>query len=139
MGAAQAALCCLALAMLVGCATPAPMSGPGAPAPDSFAGEPVDDVRFARLIEWRPVDRDHLMLRFDRNRYVLVEPMDPCFANLREAEGMRLVQSVSNRLHISDRLLIDGRECRIVSIRPFYFVEWATAVSEAAQDDSGGM
>lgn len=98
----------------------------------------MDDVRFARLIEWRPVDRDHVMLRFDRNRYVLIEPMNPCFADLREAEGLRLVQGISNRLTISDRLLIDGRECRIASIRPFYFVEWSTAVSEWNQEDSGG-
>lgn len=114
------------------------MSGPGAPAATSFAAEPVDEVRFASLIEWRPIDRDHLMLRFDRNRYVLVEPMNPCFADLREAEGLRLVQSVPNRLNISDRLLIDGRECRITSMRPFYFVEWSAAASEANQDDSGG-
>jgi len=126
------------MALLAGCATPAPTSGPGAPAPMAFADDPVDDVRFAHLIEWRPVDRDHLMLRFDRNRYVLVEPMNPCFANLREANGLRLVQSVPNRLHIRDRLLIDGRECRIVSIRPFDFGAWSKAVSASAQDDSGG-
>ena len=126
MGVAQATLCVLLLALLAGCATPAPTTGSGAPSPVSFAEDPVDDVRFARMIEWRPVDRDHVMLRFDRNRYVLIEPMNPCLADLREAEGLRLVQSVPNRLTVSDRLLIDGRECRIVSIRPFYFVEWST-------------
>ena len=132
--------CCwlVVLALLAGCAAPAPVSGPGAPDPIRFAEDAVDDVRFVRLIEWRPVGRDHVVLRFDRNRYFLIEPMNPCFADLREADGLRLVQSVPNRLNINDRLLIDGRECRIVSMRPFYFVEWSAAASEAIQEESGG-
>jgi len=120
--------------LLIGCAA-TPRGGARPADPPEHAGAPVEDVRFANLLEWRPFDADHVLLRFDRGRYVLVEPMDPCFADVREASQMQLRQSVPNRLHRFDRIVLDGRDCRIVALRPFDHAAWRSA---AANQDPGG-
>ncbi|MFU8877258.1 MAG: DUF6491 family protein [Wenzhouxiangellaceae bacterium] len=108
-----------ACALLAGCAARGPSTVPE-DTPDLFelAGDPVDHVRFTKFLEWWPVNRDWLLLRFSNQQYVLVQPMDPCFSNLREAHSMTLSQASPNRLDKFDRLRLDGRQCRIVEMRP---------------------
>ncbi|MDT8408689.1 MAG: DUF6491 family protein [Wenzhouxiangellaceae bacterium] len=102
----------------------------------SYAAKPVSDIRFSSLLEWRPLDRDSLLLRFDRNRYFVIQLQEPCISDVREANSMRLVQSMPNRLNRFDRVVIGGRNCRIEGMRPFDFEAFRRASDDQAPEQA---
>ena len=112
-----AALVTLALILGVGCAA-TPRSDPpsfGDWQPES--GEPVDRISFSNLIDWQPLDRDWLLLRFNGGRSFAILPRDPCMADVREARTVELVSAMPNLLHRSDRVRLDDNVCLIEEIR----------------------
>lgn len=107
-----------AVALLAGCA-----SGIPSPAMDSqrflqYAGEPVSDIRYSNFIEWHPLNRDWMLLRFERGRYFVLEVSDQCVGDLREVQTLRLIEGMRDRLNRMDRVRVDGRDCRIREMRP---------------------
>ena len=110
-------LIALAVALLSGCSA-APRSEP-----PSFgewraeSGEPVDQVRFSNLIDWQPLDRDWILLRFNGGKSFALRPRDPCMADVREARTLELVSPMPNLLHRSDRVRLDENVCLIEEIR----------------------
>lgn len=79
--------------------------------------EPVDRVRFSNLIDWQPLDRDWVLLRFNGGRAFAVRPRDPCLADVREARTLELVSAMPNLLHRSDQVRLDDQLCMIEEIR----------------------
>ncbi len=132
-------LVCAAGLISAGCASSI-TTDPASDSPGLFelAGEPVNHIRFSKFLEWWPVDRDWLLLRFTHQKYYLVKPMDPCFANLREAGNMTLAKSTPNRLDLNDRLRLDGRECRIAEILPVDVQSHVEARQALAQTQRSG-
>ena len=93
-----------------------------------FVGEPERSIGFSQLVDWRVLERDWVMLRVNRNRFYAVELMQPCIADAREAIGMRLVQGSPGRLTTADRIVLQGRDCRIARIAPFDHSDWREAI-----------
>ncbi|NKI35966.1 hypothetical protein HFP89_12415 [Wenzhouxiangella sp. XN79A] len=93
-----------------------------------FVGEPERSIGFSQLVDWRVLDRDWVMLRVNRNRFFAVQLMQPCIADAREAIGMRLVQGSAGRLTTADRVVLQGRDCRIARIAPFDHAGWREAI-----------
>ena len=83
-----------------------------------FTDEPVRDIQFSRLIEWYGYNRDHLVLRFNHQKWYALSVLEPCIADVRQARKFRLDTVVSTRLGVLDRVVVDGRTCRINEIRP---------------------
>lgn len=111
------ALLALALILGAGCAT-TPRSDPpsfGDWQPES--GEPVDRIGYSNLIDWQPLDRDWLLLRFNGGRSVAIRPRDPCMGDVREARTLELISAMPNLLHRSDRVRVDENVCLIEEIR----------------------
>ena len=119
-------LAALAALVLTACAA-SRGSEPTAPFMD-FVGEPERSIGFSQLVDWRVLDRDWVMLRVNRNRFFAVELMQPCIADAREAVGMRLVQGSPGRLTTADRVVLQGRDCRIARIAPFDHAGWREAI-----------
>src|SRR6056297_82278 len=111
------ALFALALVFVSGCSA-IPRSDPpsyGDWRPES--GQPVDRVRFSNLIDWQPLDRDWLLLRFNGGSSFAIRPRDPCMADVREAGTLELVSAMPNLLHRSDQVRLDDNVCLIEEIR----------------------
>jgi len=107
----------LTLAFVCGCSA-APRSDPptyGDWRPES--GERVDRVRFSNLIDWQPLDRDWILLRFNGGKSFALRPRDPCMADVREARTLELVPAMPNLLHRSDQVRLDDNVCLIEEIR----------------------
>lgn len=107
----------LVLACVSGCST-VPRSDPpsyGDWRPD--LSESVDRVNFSNLIDWQPLDRDWLLLRFNGGQSVALRPRDPCMGDVREARTMELLSAMSNLLHRSDQVRLDQHVCLIEEIR----------------------
>lgn len=107
----------LAVLLLAGCAA-APRSEP--PSYGKWradAGEPVDRIRFSNLIDWQPLDRDWILLRFNGGQSFALRPRDPCLADVREAKSLELLSAMTNLLHRSDRVRLDHNVCLIEEIR----------------------
>lgn len=81
------------------------------------SGNPVDRISFSNLVDWQPLDRDWLMLRFNGGKTFAVRPRDPCIGDVREARTLELVSAMPNLLHRSDRVRLDGNVCLIEEIR----------------------
>jgi len=81
------------------------------------SGEPVDRIRFSNLIDWQPLDRDWLLLRFNGGKSFAIRPRDPCLSDVREARTLELVSAMQNLLHRSDRVRLDGNVCLIEAMR----------------------
>lgn len=81
------------------------------------SAEPVDRIRFSNLIDWQPLDRDWISLRFNGGRAFAVRPRDPCLADVREARTLELVSAMPNLLHRSDQVRLDDKLCMIEEIR----------------------
>lgn len=114
--------------LLSACAASSDSSAPvSAPFMD-FVGETERSVGFSQLVDWRVLERDWVMLRVNRNRFFAVELMQPCIADAREAVGMRLVQGSPGRLTTADRIVLQGRDCRIARIAPFDHGGWRQAI-----------
>lgn len=112
-----AALVALAVVLGAGCSA-TPRSDPpsfGEWRPES--GEPVDRISFSNLIDWQPLDRDWLLLRFNGGRSFAIRPRDPCMGDVREASTVELVSAMPNLLHRSDRVRLDDNVCLIEEIR----------------------
>mgnify|MGYP006281786799 CR=1 FL=1 len=83
------------------------------------AGDPVDRMTYSALIEWYPLDRDWLMLRFNGGRNLALRVREPCVAQVREASRLQLITSIPNTLNRSaDRVQLDGWTCFIDEMRP---------------------
>lgn len=113
----RAGLVALVLVLGAGCSA-APRTDP-----PSFgdwraeSGEPVDRIRFSNLIDWQPLDRDWLLLRFNGGKSFAIRPRDPCLGDVREARTLELVSAMPNLLHRSDRVRLDGNVCLIEEMR----------------------
>ena len=116
----------LAVLILSGCAA---SSEKDTRAPfQAFMGDPVRSVGYSSVVEWRDLDRDHVMLRLNRNRFYAVRLEQPCVMDAREAVGLRLATGAPNRLTTADRVILRGRACRIGSIHPFDHAGWREAI-----------
>jgi len=102
-----------------------------------FAADPVENIRFSSLIQWKTLARDWLLLRFNQNRYFIVKVAEPCLGDVREAGDLRLVPAISNRLNRFDRVVLDGRVCRIDEMRPFDHQAWQTASPDHSAATTG--
>ncbi|MDT8450001.1 MAG: DUF6491 family protein [Wenzhouxiangellaceae bacterium] len=127
-----------AVAVLAGCAADDIPS----PAMDSgrflqYADEPVKDIRYRNFIEWHPLNREWMLLRFENDRYYVLEVDDPCVADLREVQTLRLVESMTDRLNRLDHVRVDGRDCRIREMRPIDYA--AFTQDPAAPGDLPGQ
>ncbi len=83
-----------------------------------FAEEPVRDLQFSQLMDWYGYNRNYLVLRFNNQRWYAVGVMEPCVTDARQARSLGLNTVVSTRLGVLDRVILDGRSCRIEEIRP---------------------
>jgi len=105
------------LTLVLGCSV-SPRNDPpsfGEWQPES--GEPVDRIKFSNLIDWQPLNRDWVLLRFNGGRSFALRPRDPCMADVREARTVELVSAMPNLLHRSDRVRLDDKVCLIEDIR----------------------
>lgn len=107
----------LALAFLSGCAAIPRGDPPSYGDWQAESAAPVDRIRFANLIDWQPLNRDWLLLRFNGGRSFAIRPRDPCMADVREARALELVSALPNLLHRSDQVRVDGKACLIEEIR----------------------
>lgn len=83
------------------------------------AGDPIDRISYSALIEWYPLDRDWLMLRFNGGRLLAIRVREPCVAQVREASRLQLLTSIPNTLNrVADRVQLDGWTCFIDEMRP---------------------
>lgn len=104
-----------------------------------FVGEEVRSIGFAQLVDWQVLEREWVMLRVNRNRFYAVELMQPCIADAREANGLRLVQTAPGRLTNADRIVLGGRSCRIARIAEFDQAGWLEASDRgSSRTPSGG-
>lgn len=112
----RAGLIAMALVLFSGCSptlrSDPPSYGDWRPA----AGEAVDRIRFSNLIDWQPLDRDWILLRFNGGRSFAVRPLDPCLSDVRQARSLELVSALPNLLHRSDRVRLDENLCLIEEI-----------------------
>ena len=83
----------------------------------SGSGVPVDRISFSNLIDWQPLDRDWLLLRFNGGKSFAIRPRDPCMGDVREARTLELLSAMPNLLHRSDRLRLDDNVCLLEEIR----------------------
>ena len=112
-----AGLLAVVVMLVSGCST-APRSDPPSYGDwHSESGQSVDRVRFSNLIDWQPLDRDWLLLRFNGGKSFAVRPRDPCMGDVREATTLELLSAMPNLLHRSDRLRLDDSVCLIEDIR----------------------
>lgn len=108
----------LILVALAGCATSAP--------PDQISGElfyrhasdPVRQIRFANLVDWRPVGSEAVLVRFEAHRYYLFEVTGACHIDLRHSHRLSLRNQTPNQINTFDSIVLDGQQCRIKEIRP---------------------
>ena len=110
-------LIALAVALLFGCSATPRSEPPSFGQWRAESGEPVDRVRFSNLLDWQPLDRDWILLRFNGGKSFALRPRDPCMADVRQARTLELVSSMPNLLHRSDRVRLDENVCLIEEIR----------------------
>jgi hypothetical protein len=107
---------------------------------DAFVGSEARSISFAQLVDWRFLEREWVMLRVNRNRFYAVELMQPCIADVREANAIRLVQAAPGRLTTADRIAIRGQQCRIARIAEFDHAGWLEASNRgSSRTPSGGV
>jgi hypothetical protein len=94
------------------------------------AGESVESVRYASVVDWQPLGRNSLMIRFEGGRFFLVEVKEPCIGHTREADRIGLDTAFDRRLRINDRVLLDGSACLVGDLRPLDWRAYADAQSE---------
>ncbi|MEM7054790.1 MAG: DUF6491 family protein [Pseudomonadota bacterium] len=82
-----------------------------------FTDEPVRDLQFSRLFDWYGYNRDYLVLRFNHQKWYALSVLEPCVADVRQVRRLSLDTVVSTRLGVLDRIVLDGRSCRIDEIR----------------------
>ena len=110
---------CFVLILITGCASFEPESiSPSDESLLQYTEQPVRDIQFSRLVEWYGYNRDHLVLRFNHQKWYALSVLEPCVADVRSARNFRLDTVVSTRLGVLDRVIVDGRTCRINEIRP---------------------
>jgi len=112
-----AGLVSLALIIVAGCSVTPRTDPPAYGSWQAESGEKVDRISFANLIDWQPLDRDWLLLRFNGGRSVAIRPRDPCMGDVREARTLELISAMPNLLHRSDRVRLDENVCLIEEIR----------------------
>ncbi|MEM1081573.1 MAG: DUF6491 family protein [Pseudomonadota bacterium] len=84
----------------------------------TFTDEPVDEITFSQLVDWYGYNRDYLVLRFNRQQWFALKVMEPCVSDVRQARSLQLDTVLSTRLGLLDRVVVDGRSCRIDELRP---------------------
>lgn len=124
--------------LLTGCAGVASTGADDDPTFRAFTGEPVDGVRYAHVVEWHPLGRNSLRVRFDRNRHYVVELREPCVGHPRETDVLELDPPSAGRLSPNDRVLLDGRPCLIDAILPLDHAAWTRARRTTRHQSSGG-
>jgi hypothetical protein len=124
--------------VLVGCAGSADRGQPIMAPFEKFIGDEVRSIGFAQLVDWQVLEREWVMLRVNRNRFYAVELMQPCIADVREANGLRLVQTAAGRLTTADRISIGGQGCRIARIAEFDHEGWVKASSRDPESSPRG-
>ena len=115
--------------LLTGCAATAGSGNDDDPTFRAYTGEPVDGIRYAHVVEWHPLGRNSVHLRFDRNRHYVLELREPCVGHPREKDVLELDPASAGRLRPNDRVRLDGRSCMIDAILPLDHGAWVEAQS----------
>ncbi len=119
----------LAAAMLTACTSPAPRDD--APRPWlEFADEPVESVRFANLVDWQPLGRDTVMVRFEGGRFFAVRLKQPCIGHVREADRLGIDTAFDRQLRENDSIRLDASSCLVDEIRPLDWRAYSDARAE---------
>lgn len=109
----------------------APVAPDEAPRPWlEYAGEPVQSVRYARLVDWRPLGRDTVMIRFEGRRFYTVRVRQPCIAHTREADRLGIDTAGDRLLRENDSILLDDHSCLAGEIRPLDWGAYTAAKAE---------
>ncbi len=101
------------------------------------AGEPVSQIRYASLIAWQPAGDSAVLMRFDRQRYYLIELGEPCPFNLRFAVRLGVDTSMPGRINRFDMVTVEGDRCRIIEMRPVDYEALQEALGERWRRPSG--
>lgn len=108
----------LALGLLGGCAHHRPhYDATVLRAYQSAAGEPVKSFRFLSLINWRPLDREHLVVWTGPSTAWLIAIRANCTA-LVFSQRIALTSSLDRVYSFHDKVIQGPYECRIREIRP---------------------
>jgi hypothetical protein len=97
----------------------------------AYAGESVNSVRYANLIDWQPLGRNSVMIRFEGSRFFLVELREPCIGHVREADRLGLDTAFDRRLRVNDMVWLDGDACLVGDIRP---LDWRAFTASRSGD-----
>jgi hypothetical protein len=106
----------LALALSVGCASKT-LREEEAKLYFAHAGDPVEEIRAFRLNNWRPLDRDHLVIWRSVNEAYLLKVSGPC-TNLEFAQEITVDYRAPVLRSRFDAIRVEGYRCPIDSIRP---------------------
>jgi len=113
----RAGLVALVMIVVSGCSATPRTDPPSYGKWRAESGAPVGRFRFSNLIDWQPLDRDWLLLRFNGGKSFAIRPRDPCIGDVREARTLELRSAMPNLLHRSDRVRLDDNVCLIEEIR----------------------
>lgn len=107
-----------ALALVSGCATPAPSSAsPTLQTYLQFAGPPIDSFTYlGRYDGFRAFGQRDVVIWTNINDAYALHLMSPC-VSLPFANGVKLTSSVKTVTRSVDAVLVGGDRCRIESIR----------------------
>jgi hypothetical protein len=111
-----ASLLVLPLILLAGCASKS-LREAEAQAYLKHAGEPVEEVRAFRLTNWRPLDRDHLVVWRSVNDAFVIRVSGPC-PNLEFADRIAVHYRAPVLRSRFDWVMVEGQRCPIDVIRP---------------------
>jgi hypothetical protein len=96
-----------------------------------YAAEPVDSVRYANLVDWQPLGRNSVMIRFEGRRFFLVEIRQPCIGHVREANRLGLDTAFARTLRVNDTVRLDSYACMVGEIRPLDWRAFTQAKAES--------
>ena len=109
---------CLGLALLAGCAHHRPQYDARVLAAyQDAAGDPVQSFRFLSLINWRPLDREHLVVWTGPSTAWLLTIRANCTA-LVFSQKVALTSSLDRVYSFFDKVIQGPYHCRIREIRP---------------------
>jgi hypothetical protein len=119
----------LATGTLAACGSAAPREDMPRPWLE-HAGEPVESVRYATLVDWQPLGRDTVMIRFEGGRFYSVRLKQPCIGHVREADRLGIDTAFDRQLRENDSIRLDASSCLVDEIRP---LDWRAYADARAQ------